>query len=219
MPDAAGGRCDSARRRYIECGELNELSLAARLAGCPLLVAPHRAGQSSGIGSQIHRRSPEADKAIGISSLGGGSGPVSRQTVNIIAERTPAPHYQHGGSAASTTSVGMVRPSATASRGTHRSRGLVMSTFRQEDGRPCPALAYPARALLPRFMKGRTGESLGARATVSRPTLFASGSNERDDGHAVYSGCFRMTNGRVDLQSCPLRHQCHRQRDPPSIAP
>ena len=58
---------------------------------------------------------------------------------------------------------------------------------------------------LPRFMAGGIENPLGARAMYLGSTLYRiHGSNEPETiGHAVSSGCFRMTNEDVDRSLQP----------------
>ena len=62
-----------------------------------------------------------------------------------------------------------------------------------------PAQMLRRRPDLPRFMKGGIDNPLGARALYLGSTLYRiHGSNEPETiGHAVSSGCFRMTNDDV----------------------
>ncbi len=57
----------------------------------------------------------------------------------------------------------------------------------------------PAPALLPRFMAGRPGNPLGARAMYLGTTVYRIHGTNRPDTYrtAVSSGCFRLVNADV----------------------
>jgi lipoprotein-anchoring transpeptidase ErfK/SrfK len=138
----------------------------------------------------------------------GGSGPVSRQTVNIQSRETPGTiiintaerrlYYVVGNGQAIRYGIGVGRIGFTWA-------GVKHVTAKKE----WPSWTPPSQMLrrrpdLPRFMKGGLDNPLGARAMYLGSTLYRiHGSNEPETiGQAVSSGCFRMTNEDVvDLYS------------------
>jgi lipoprotein-anchoring transpeptidase ErfK/SrfK len=143
---------------------------------------------------------------LGMSS--GGSGPVSRQTVNIQSRENPGTiiintaerrlYYVVGNGQAIRYGIGVGRIGFTWA-------GVKHVTAKKE----WPSWTPPSQMLrrrpdLPRFMKGGLDNPLGARAMYLGSTLYRiHGSNEPETiGQAVSSGCFRMTNEDVvDLYS------------------
>jgi lipoprotein-anchoring transpeptidase ErfK/SrfK len=98
-----------------------------------------------------------------------------------------------GGGQALRYSIGVGRPGFEWS-GVHR-----VSNKREWPDWTPPAQMIQRRPDLPRHMDGGIGNPLGARALYIGGTLYRiHGSNEPDTiGHAVSSGCIRMTNDDV----------------------
>jgi lipoprotein-anchoring transpeptidase ErfK/SrfK len=139
---------------------------------------------------------------------GGGSGPIQR-------ERVSSPVAQPAGSIFISTSerrLYLILGNGEALRygigvgrdgfrwtGTHH-----VSAKKEWPGWTPPAEMRRRRPDLPRYMAGGIENPLGARAMYLGSTLYRiHGSNEPETiGHAVSSGCFRMTNEDVtDLYS------------------
>jgi lipoprotein-anchoring transpeptidase ErfK/SrfK len=120
------------------------------------------------------------------------SGPESAGTV-IISTSERRLYYVLGGGQALKYGVGVGRP------------GFEWSGVRHVSGkREWPDWTPPSQMIrrrpdLPRHMEGGLGNPLGARAMYLGGTLYRiHGSNEPDSiGHAVSSGCIRMTNNDV----------------------
>ena len=139
---------------------------------------------------------------------GGGGGPIAR-------ERVAAPVAQPRGSIFISTSerrLYLILGNGEALRygigvgrdgfrwtGTHH-----ISAKKEWPGWTPPAQMRARRPDLPRYLAGGIENPLGARAMYLGSTLYRiHGSNEPETiGHAVSSGCFRMTNEDVtDLYS------------------
>jgi lipoprotein-anchoring transpeptidase ErfK/SrfK len=133
----------------------------------------------------------------------GGSGPVSRQTVNIQTRESPGTiiintserrlYYVLGNGQALRYGIGVGRIGFTWA-GVKR-----VSAKKEWPSWTPPAQMLRRRPDLPRFMKGGLDNPLGARAMYLGSTLYRiHGSNEPETiGQAVSSGCFRMTNEDV----------------------
>jgi lipoprotein-anchoring transpeptidase ErfK/SrfK len=140
--------------------------------------------------------------------FGGGSGPIPR-------ERVSAPVAQPPGSIYISTSerrLYLILGNGEALRygiGVGRDGFRWMGTHHISAKREWPSWTPPAemrarRPDLPRYMAGGIENPLGARALYLGSTLYRiHGSNEPETiGHAVSSGCIRMTNEDVtDLYS------------------
>jgi lipoprotein-anchoring transpeptidase ErfK/SrfK len=140
--------------------------------------------------------------------FGGGSGPIPR-------ERVSAPVAQPPGSIYISTSerrLYLILGNGEALRygiGVGRDGFRWMGTHHVTAKKEWPSWTPPAemrarRPDLPRFMAGGIENPLGARALYLGSTLYRiHGSNEPETiGHAVSSGCIRMTNEDVtDLYS------------------
>jgi len=137
---------------------------------------------------------------------GGGSGPVPRERVMAPVALAPGSVY------ISTTErrLYLILPHGEALRygigvgrdgfrwtGTHH-----ISAKKEWPGWTPPAQMRARRPDLPRYLPGGIENPLGARAMYLGSTLYRiHGSNEPETiGHAVSSGCFRMTNeDAIDL--------------------
>jgi len=139
---------------------------------------------------------------------GGGSGPISRQTVSFSSQYAPGTIYINtaerrlylvlGNGQALRYGIGVGRDGFRWS-GTHR-----ITAKREWPSWTPPAQMLRRRPDLPRHMVGGVDNPLGARAMYLGSTLYRiHGSNEPETiGQAVSSGCFRMTNEDVtDLYS------------------
>jgi lipoprotein-anchoring transpeptidase ErfK/SrfK len=135
--------------------------------------------------------------------FGGGSGPIPR-------ERVSAPVAQPPGSIYISTSerrLYLILGNGEALRygiGVGRDGFRWMGTHHVSAKKEWPSWTPPAemrarRPDLPRFMAGGIENPLGARALYLGSTLYRiHGSNEPETiGHAVSSGCIRMTNEDV----------------------
>lgn len=134
---------------------------------------------------------------------GGGSGPVSRQTVNIQSRENPGTiiintaerrlYYVVGNGQAIRYGIGVGRIGFTWAGVKH------VSAKKEWPSWTPPSQMLRRRPDLPRFMKGGLENPLGARAMYLGSTLYRiHGSNEPETiGQAVSSGCFRMTNEDV----------------------
>src|SRR3569832_552730 len=134
---------------------------------------------------------------------GGGSGPIAR-------ERVAAPVAQPPGAIFISTSERRLylilgngealRYGIGVGRDGFRWTGIHhISAKREWPGWTPPAQLRARRPDLPRYMAGGVENPLGARAMYLGSTLYRiHGSNEPETlGHAVSSGCFRMTNEDV----------------------
>jgi lipoprotein-anchoring transpeptidase ErfK/SrfK len=139
---------------------------------------------------------------------GGGSGPIPRERVSAPAAMAPGTIYistserrlylMLGNGEALRYGIGVGRDGFRWS-GTHR-----ITAKKEWPSWTPPAEMRARRPDLPRFMAGGIENPLGARAMYLGSTLYRiHGSNEPETiGHAVSSGCFRMTNEDVtDLYS------------------
>ena len=133
----------------------------------------------------------------------GGSGPTFRSTVSyatrqkpgtiVISTRERKLYLVLGNGQAIQYGIGVGRVGFTWT-GTHR----ITAKKEWPSWRP-PAQMLRRRPDLPRYMPGGPDNPLGARALYLGSTLYRiHGSNEPETiGHAVSSGCFRMTNDDV----------------------
>jgi lipoprotein-anchoring transpeptidase ErfK/SrfK len=134
---------------------------------------------------------------------GGGSSPISRQTVSFSGQYAPGTIYIN----TAERRLYLVLPNGQALRygigvgrdgfrwgGTHR-----ISAKKEWPGWTPPSQMLRRRPDLPRHMAGGVDNPLGARAMYLGSTLYRiHGSNEPETiGQAVSSGCFRMTNDDV----------------------
>ena len=134
---------------------------------------------------------------------GGGSGPISRSTVNFNGNYMPGTIFID----TAERRLYLVLPNGQALRygigvgrdgfrwgGVHR-----ISAKKEWPGWTPPAQMIARRPDLPRHMAGGIDNPLGARAMYLGSTLYRiHGSNEPETiGQAVSSGCFRMTNEDV----------------------
>jgi lipoprotein-anchoring transpeptidase ErfK/SrfK len=140
--------------------------------------------------------------------FGGGSGPIPREQVGAPAGMAPGTIYIStserrlylilGNGAALRYGIGVGRDGFRWT-GTHR-----ITAKKEWPSWTPPAEMRARRPDLPRYMAGGIENPLGARAMYLGSTLYRiHGSNEPETiGHAVSSGCFRMTNEDVtDLYS------------------
>ena len=135
--------------------------------------------------------------------FGGGVSPIPRQTVNFPSRYPPGTivintaerrlYLVQGDGTALRYGIGVGRNGFRWS-GVHR-----VSAKRQWPGWTPPAQMRRRRPDLPGYMAGGIDNPLGARALYLGSTLYRiHGSNEPETiGHAVSSGCFRMTNEDV----------------------
>jgi lipoprotein-anchoring transpeptidase ErfK/SrfK len=133
----------------------------------------------------------------------GGSGPISRATVNFNGPYSPGTilidtaerrlYLVLGNGQALRYGIGVGRDGFRWS-GTHR-----ISAKKEWPGWTPPSEMRARRPDLPRHMAGGIDNPLGARAIYLGSTLYRiHGSNEPETiGQAVSSGCFRMTNDDV----------------------
>ena len=139
---------------------------------------------------------------------GGGSGPISRQTVSFLGQYAPGTIYIN----TAERRLYLVLSNGQALRygiGVGRDGFRWSGSHRITAKREWPSWTPPAQMLrrrpdLPRHMVGGVDNPLGARAMYLGSTLYRiHGSNEPETiGQAVSSGCFRMTNEDVtDLYS------------------
>jgi lipoprotein-anchoring transpeptidase ErfK/SrfK len=139
---------------------------------------------------------------------GGGSSPISRQTVSFAGNFAPGTIYINTGE----RRLYLVLANGQALRygiGVGRDGFRWSGTHRITAKKEWPSWTPPSQMLarrpdLPRHMKGGIDNPLGARAMYLGSTLYRiHGSNEPETiGQAVSSGCFRMTNDDVtDLYS------------------
>jgi lipoprotein-anchoring transpeptidase ErfK/SrfK len=139
---------------------------------------------------------------------GGGSGPIPRERVSAPVAMAPGSIYistserrlylMLGNGEALRYGIGVGRDGFRWT-GTHR-----ITAKKEWPTWTPPAQMRARRPDLPRFMAGGIENPLGARAMYLGSTLYRiHGSNEPETiGHAVSSGCFRMTNEDVtDLYS------------------
>jgi len=139
---------------------------------------------------------------------GGGSSPISRQTVSFSGQYAPGTIYINtaerrlylvlGNGQALAYGIGVGRDGFRWG-GTHR-----ITAKKEWPSWTPPAQMLRRRPDLPRHMVGGVDNPLGARAMYLGSTLYRiHGSNEPETiGQAVSSGCFRMTNEDVtDLYS------------------
>jgi lipoprotein-anchoring transpeptidase ErfK/SrfK len=152
-------------------------------------------------------RAQENDpRDMGIGSFfrgGGGSGPVSRQTVSFSGQYAPGTIYIN----TAERRLYLVLSNGQALRygiGVGRDGFRWSGTHRITAKKEWPSWTPPAQMLrrrpdLPRHMVGGLDNPLGARAMYLGSTLYRiHGSNEPETiGQAVSSGCFRMTNEDV----------------------
>jgi len=135
--------------------------------------------------------------------FGGGSGPIPRTQVSAPVAMAPGTIYIStserrlylilGNGAALSYGIGVGRDGFRWT-GTHR-----ITAKKEWPGWTPPAEMRARRPDLPRYMAGGIENPLGARAIYLGSTLYRiHGSNEPETiGHAVSSGCFRMTNEDV----------------------
>ena len=139
---------------------------------------------------------------------GGGSSPISRQTVSFSGQYAPGTilintaerrlYLVLANGQALRYGIGVGRDGFRWG-GTHR-----ISAKKEWPGWTPPSQMLRRRPDLPRHMAGGVDNPLGARAMYLGSTLYRiHGSNEPETiGQAVSSGCFRMTNDDVtDLYS------------------
>src|ERR1700754_1349105 len=139
---------------------------------------------------------------------GGGSSPIPRQTVSFDGRYAPGTIYIStaerrlylvlGNGQALRYGIGVGRDGFRWS-GVHH-----ISAKKEWPSWTPPAQMRARRPDLPRYMQGGINNPLGSRAMYLGSTLYRiHGSNEPETiGHAVSSGCFRMTNDDVvDLYS------------------
>jgi lipoprotein-anchoring transpeptidase ErfK/SrfK len=134
---------------------------------------------------------------------GGGSGPIPREQVSAPVGMAPGTIYIStserrlylvlGNGAALRYGIGVGRDGFRWT-GTHR-----ITAKKEWPSWTPPAEMRARRPDLPRYMAGGIQNPLGARAMYLGSTLYRiHGSNEPETiGHAVSSGCFRMTNEDV----------------------
>jgi lipoprotein-anchoring transpeptidase ErfK/SrfK len=140
--------------------------------------------------------------------FGGGSGPIARTQVSAPVAAAPGTIYIStserrlylilGNGEAVRYGIGVGRDGFRWT-GTHR-----ITAKKEWPSWTPPAEMRARRPDLPRYMAGGIANPLGARAMYLGSTLYRiHGSNEPETiGHAVSSGCFRMTNEDVtDLYS------------------
>ena len=140
--------------------------------------------------------------------VGGGSSPIPRERVSAPIALAPGSIYistserrlylMLGNGEALRYGIGVGRDGFRWT-GTHR-----ITAKKEWPSWTPPAQMRARRPDLPRFMAGGIENPLGARAIYLGSTLYRiHGSNEPETiGHAVSSGCFRMTNEDVtDLYS------------------
>jgi lipoprotein-anchoring transpeptidase ErfK/SrfK len=140
--------------------------------------------------------------------VGGGSSPIPRERVSAPIAMAPGSIYistserrlylMLGNGEALRYGIGVGRDGFHWT-GTHR-----ITAKREWPSWTPPAQMRARRPDLPRYMAGGIENPLGARAMYLGSTLYRiHGSNEPETiGHAVSSGCFRMTNEDVtDLYS------------------
>jgi lipoprotein-anchoring transpeptidase ErfK/SrfK len=135
--------------------------------------------------------------------FGGGSGPIPRERVGAPIGQAPGTIYIStserrlylilGNGEALRYGIGVGRDGFRWT-GTHH-----ISAKKEWPGWTPPAEMRARRPDLPRYMAGGVENPLGARALYLGSTLYRiHGSNEPETiGHAVSSGCFRMTNEDV----------------------
>jgi len=135
--------------------------------------------------------------------VGGGGGPIARERVAAPVSLAPGSIYIStserrlylilGHGEALRYGIGVGRDGFRWT-GTHH-----ISAKREWPGWTPPAQMRARRPDLPRYMAGGIENPLGARAMYLGSTLYRiHGSNEPETiGHAVSSGCFRMTNEDV----------------------
>jgi lipoprotein-anchoring transpeptidase ErfK/SrfK len=144
----------------------------------------------------------------GPSFFGGGAGPIPRTTVNFTSNYAPGTIYIN----TAERRLYLVLGNGQALRygiGVGRDGFRWGGTHRVTAKKVWPSWTPPSQMLarrpdLPRHMAGGIDNPLGARALYLGSTLYRiHGSNEPETiGHAVSSGCFRMTNDDVtDLYS------------------
>jgi lipoprotein-anchoring transpeptidase ErfK/SrfK len=139
---------------------------------------------------------------------GGGSGPIARERVSAPVAQPPGTIYIStaerrlylilGNGEALRYGIGVGRDGFRWT-GTHR-----ITAKKEWPSWTPPSQMRARRPDLPRYMAGGIENPLGARAIYLGSTLYRiHGSNEPETiGHAVSSGCFRMTNEDVtDLYS------------------
>jgi lipoprotein-anchoring transpeptidase ErfK/SrfK len=134
---------------------------------------------------------------------GGGSGPIPRERVSAPVAQAPGTIYistserrlylMLGNGEALRYGIGVGRDGFRWT-GTHR-----ITAKKEWPSWTPPSQMRARRPDLPRFMAGGIENPLGARAMYLGSTLYRiHGSNEPETiGHAVSSGCFRMTNEDV----------------------
>jgi lipoprotein-anchoring transpeptidase ErfK/SrfK len=134
---------------------------------------------------------------------GGGSGPIQRERVSAPVMQAPGTIYistserrlylMLGNGEALRYGIGVGRDGFRWT-GTHH-----ISAKKEWPSWTPPAEMRARRPDLPRYMAGGIQNPLGARAMYLGSTLYRiHGSNEPETiGHAVSSGCFRMTNDDV----------------------
>jgi lipoprotein-anchoring transpeptidase ErfK/SrfK len=135
--------------------------------------------------------------------VGGGSSPIPRERVNAPIAMAPGTIYistterrlylMLGNGEALRYGIGVGRDGFRWT-GTHH-----ISAKKEWPGWTPPAEMRRRRPDLPRYLAGGIENPLGARAMYLGSTLYRiHGSNEPETiGHAVSSGCFRMTNDDV----------------------
>jgi lipoprotein-anchoring transpeptidase ErfK/SrfK len=135
--------------------------------------------------------------------FGGGSGPIPRERVSAPVAQAPGTIFIStserrlylilGNGEALRYGIGVGRDGFRWT-GTHR-----ITAKKEWPSWTPPAQMRARRPDLPRFMAGGIENPLGARAMYLGSTLYRiHGSNEPETiGHAVSSGCFRMTNEDV----------------------
>ena len=134
---------------------------------------------------------------------GGGSGPIPRTMVSFDGRYAPGTivintaerrlYLVQGNGAALRYGIGVGRDGFRWS-GVHR-----ISAKKEWPGWTPPSQMLARRPDLPRYLPGGIQNPLGARAMYLGSTLYRiHGSNEPETiGHAVSSGCIRMTNEDV----------------------
>jgi lipoprotein-anchoring transpeptidase ErfK/SrfK len=135
--------------------------------------------------------------------VGGGGGPIARERVSAPVSLAPGSIYISTSERRLYLILGhgeALRYGIGVGRDGFRWTGIHHISAKKEwPGWTPPAQMRARRPDLPRYMAGGIENPLGARAMYLGSTLYRiHGSNEPETiGHAVSSGCFRMTNEDV----------------------
>jgi lipoprotein-anchoring transpeptidase ErfK/SrfK len=172
-------------------------------------VAPARATMDDDFfGFHSRQQQPQQQRGVpyygpGSDYFGGGSGPIPRERVSAPVSQPPGSIYI----STSERRLYLILGNGEALRygiGVGRDGFRWMGTHHISAKKEWPSWTPPAemrarRPDLPRFMAGGIENPLGARAMYLGSTLYRiHGSNEPETiGHAVSSGCIRMTNEDV----------------------